>query len=195
VIFPERLAVTAGFLLAALALMCLAVLSRSKRRTLAVVAALSVTLILLGIQLACGGGGGASPMPTPSAKLSATSVTFGPQAFGTTSAPKSVTLSNSGTAPLAISSISANGDFAQSNNCGTSLAAGSNCKIDITFSPTAAGTRTGTLSVTDNALGSPRTASLSGTGLAGTAKGTYPVTVTGTAGTLVNSGVVTLDVQ
>jgi hypothetical protein len=124
-----------------------------------------------------------------------TSVNFGSRAFGTTSLSQPVSLSNSGTAALAISSISASGDFAQTNNCGTSLGAGSNCKIDVTFSPTAAGTRTGTLSVLDNASGSPHTASLSGTGLAGTAAGTYPITVTGTAGTLVNSGVVTLDVQ
>jgi hypothetical protein len=104
-------------------------------------------------------------------------------------------LSNSGTAALAISTIVASGDFAQTNNCGASLGAGSNCRIDLTFSPTAAGTRAGTLSVTDNASGSPHTASLSGTGLAGTAAGTYPITVSGAAGALVNSGVVTLEVQ
>jgi hypothetical protein len=169
---------------------------RSGRRKLAVATAFSGLLVLLGIQFACGGGGGGgTPTPTPSAKLSVTNMNFGPQLIGTPTLSQPVSLSNSGTAALAISSISASGDFAQANNCGASLGAGGNCKIDVTFTPTAAGTRAGALSVTDNALGSPRTASLNGTGLAGTAAGTYPITVSGTAGALVNSGMVTLDVQ
>ncbi|MBI4166794.1 MAG: choice-of-anchor D domain-containing protein [Acidobacteria bacterium] len=189
----SRLVVSAGFMLAALAVMFRAVRRRTDRRTLSAGAALSLALAMLGIQLACGGG--AAPPPTPSAKLSATSVNFGPQPFGSTSPSQPVSLSNSGTSTLAISSISTSGDFAQTNNCGTALGAGSNCTINVTFSPTSAGTRSGTLGVMDNASGSPHTASLSGTGLAGTATGSYPITVTGTAGTLVNSGVVTLDVQ
>src|SRR5206468_3857 len=85
------------------------------------------------------------------------------------SAPQAVTLSNSGSAALSISSIAitgANGgDFAQTNNCGSSLAAGSKCTINVTFAPAATGTRTGTLTVTDNASGSPQTATLTGIGV------------------------------
>ena len=103
---------------------------------------------------------------TPSASLSPTSLTFASQVVGTTSAAQNITLSNGGTAALSISGIGISGDFAQSNNCGTSLAAGANCTINVTFKPTATGTRTGTLSVTDNATGSPQTASLTGTGAA-----------------------------
>jgi hypothetical protein len=114
---------------------------------------------------------------------------------GTTSASQPVSLSNSGNASLAISSISASGDFGQSNNCGASLAAGANCTINVTFTPTAGGDRTGTLSVTNNASGSPHSVSLSGRGLAGTAQGDYTISVRGTAGTLTNSGSVTLIVQ
>src|SRR5207249_2368442 len=104
------------------------------------------------------------------ATLSPTSLTFSSQNVGATSAPQAVTLSNSGSAPLSISSIAItgadSGDFAQTNNCNSSLAAGAQCTINVTFRPAATGTRTGTLTVTDNASGSPQTASLSGTGVA-----------------------------
>jgi hypothetical protein len=168
---------------------------RWKREVRAGVAGL-VAIAMLAIQLACGGGGrGSAPPPAPSAILSATTVNFGPQLMNTTSPALPVTLSNTGTAVLAVSSITASGDFAQSNNCGASLAAGSNCRIDVTFKPIAAGPRAGTLSVTDNAAGSPHTATLTGTGLAGTDAGTYPITISGTAGTLMHSGTVTLVVN
>lgn len=104
----------------------------------------------------------------PVASLSPTSVSFGNQRVNTTSNPSVVTLSNTGTASMAISSIGLSGtnasNFAQTNNCGTSLAAGTNCAISITFTPSATGTRTATLSVVDNASGSPHNVSLSGTG-------------------------------
>jgi len=169
---------------------------RSGRRKLAVATAFSGLLVLLGIQFACGGsGGGGTPTPTPSTRLSVSSLVFGSQLIGTTSEGQTVTLSNSGTATLNISSISAGTDFVATNNCGTSVVSGGNCIIGVYFIPTAAGARSGTLSVADNAPGSPHTVSLSGTGLAGTASGSYPITVSGTAGALVNSGMVTLDVQ
>lgn len=104
----------------------------------------------------------------PVASLSSTSVSFGNQRVNTTSSPSVVTLSNTGTASMAITSITLSGtnasNFAQTNNCGTSLAAGANCAINITFTPSATGTRTATLSVVDNASGSPHNVSLSGTG-------------------------------
>jgi hypothetical protein len=99
---------------------------------------------------------------TPGAGLS-----FASQAQGTTSAAQTATLTNSGAAALAISQITLSGDFGQSStSCGASLAAGANCAITITFTPTALGTRTGSLSVSDNAAGSPHTLSLTGTGTA-----------------------------
>src|SRR5207249_12185894 len=58
------------------------------------------------------------------------------------------------------------GDLAQPTNCGSSLAAGAYCTINVTFTPSAGGTRTATLTGTDSASGSPQTASLSGTGVA-----------------------------
>jgi VCBS repeat protein/ASPM-SPD-2-Hydin domain-containing protein/centrosomal CEP192-like protein len=107
-----------------------------------------------------GTGGSTAPALT----LSPSSLTFGNQSVGTTSAPQAVTLSNTGNGGLSLTSIAASGDFAQTNNCGASVAAGSHCTISVTFTPTASGTRTGTLAITDNATGSPHTASLTGSG-------------------------------
>jgi hypothetical protein len=105
----------------------------------------------------------------PSGVLSPNSLTFGSQLVGTTSGAQTVTLSNNGTASLSISMIATTGDFAQTNNCGSTLPAGVSCSISVTFSPTASGARTGSLIVTDNAPGSHQTATLNGTGTAPTA--------------------------
>jgi len=85
---------------------------------------------------------------------------------GATSAAQVVTLSNTASAALTITSIVANGDFAQTNGCGTALAAGASCTISVTFTPIAAGPRNGNLTVTSNAIGSPQVVSLGGTGIA-----------------------------
>jgi dienelactone hydrolase len=100
----------------------------------------------------------------PNATLSATSLTFAVQLVGTTSPAHSVTLTNYGTMLLNITSIMASGDFSQSNICGSTLAPLASCTISVTFTPTQRGTRSGTLSITDNAPGSPQTVALSGTG-------------------------------
>src|SRR5439155_1278420 len=109
----------------------------------------------------------------PGASLSPTSVSSGSHPVNTTSAAQTVTLTNNGNSALTIASISItgtnSGDFAQTNNCPLSpstLAASASCAISVTFRPTAAGTRSGTLSVSDNAAGSPQSVGLSGTGVA-----------------------------
>jgi acid phosphatase len=96
--------------------------------------------------------------------LSPTSLTFGSQSVGTTSTSQPVTLTNNQSSAVTSLSISASGDFSQTNNCGTTLAGNSSCTINVTFTPTAVGTRTGTLTVSDSA--GTQTASLSGTGVA-----------------------------
>jgi len=101
----------------------------------------------------------------PVATLSATSLNFGNQLVGTTSAAKLVNLSNTGNAAMTISSITASGNFAQTNNCPSSLAGRSYCTLSVTFTPTVAGTRTGAITIVDNAAGSPQTVMLSGTGV------------------------------
>ena len=130
----------------------------------------------------------------PSAALSPTSLTFAQQTVGTTSAAQAITLSNGGTAALSITSIAATGDYAQTNNCGASLAAGANCSISVTFTPTVAGTRTGAITVTDNATSSPQSATLTGTGATagGTQTAAYSSTfkapACGTLGSACDSG-------
>ena len=98
--------------------------------------------------------------------FSPNSLSFSSQAIGTTSPAQTVTLANSGIAALSISGISVSGtnagDFGQTNNCGSGIAAGGNCTINVTFTPTGAGTRTASVSVADNATGSPQTIALTG---------------------------------
>jgi hypothetical protein len=96
--------------------------------------------------------------------LSPASETFTNQVVNTSSAAKVVTLTNTGTALLTLT-VSISGDYAQTNTCGTSVAAGAKCTISVTFTPIATGSRTGTLTFTDNASGSPQTLNLSGTGV------------------------------
>jgi hypothetical protein len=100
----------------------------------------------------------------PNATPSPTSLTFATQLVATSSSAQSVTLTNYGKKALSIAGIAASGDFTQTNTCGSSLAAQASCAISVTFKPTQRGTRTGTLSITDNAAGSPQTVSLTGTG-------------------------------
>jgi len=105
----------------------------------------------------------------PGAGLSTNSLTFPAQIVTTTSSAQSVTLTNTGNAPLNITTIKASGDFAlapSSSPCPTpgSLAAGANCIISVTFTPTAGNTRTGALSIIDNAGNSPQMVNLTGTG-------------------------------
>src|SRR5207302_1047114 len=106
----------------------------------------------------------------PVASLSPTSLDFGAQTVNTTSAPQTVTLSNTGNATLSSINISISGgnnlDFAQTNNCPASLGSNSSCSINVTFTPTATGSRSAALTVTDSATGSPQAASLTGVGTA-----------------------------
>ena len=83
----------------------------------------------------------------PSAYVpSPTLLSFGPQALGTTSAPQTITLSNPGTFySLTTTDVQITGDFAQTNDCGGTLATTSSCHFFVTFTPTAPGPRTGTL--------------------------------------------------
>ena len=105
-----------------------------------------------------GGGGGATVV------LSPTSLTFAAQLIGASSVSQSVTLSNTGSASLAITSIASSGDFSQTNNCGSSVAAGASCSISVTFTPTKPNSRTGSITITDNATGSPQSVPLTGVG-------------------------------
>jgi hypothetical protein len=117
----------------------------------------------------CNGGGGG-----PAVSLSTTSLKWGKVLVGATSGAKKVTVTNSGNASLTISTISTSGDFAlkavkqtkKVTPCvnGTNLAPAASCVVKVTFTPTQTGTRTGSLTFTDNAPDSPQNVSLTGTG-------------------------------
>jgi FG-GAP-like repeat/Abnormal spindle-like microcephaly-assoc'd, ASPM-SPD-2-Hydin/FG-GAP repeat len=103
----------------------------------------------------------------PTAGIAPPSLSFGSQIVNTTSAAQTVTLSNTGSAALSITSVPISGGFAETNNCGSTLAAPGTCTIGVTFTPTSTGPFSGTLTITDNSsTGSTQTVMLSGTGLA-----------------------------
>src|ERR1039457_2349631 len=113
---------------------------------------------------------GAGVEPTT---LTPATQSFGNEAVNQTSAAKTATLKNNQTVALTISSIAVSGgtapeDYATGGTCPISpatLGAKKSCSITVTFTPSATGNRTGTLTVTDDASTSPQTVSLSGTGV------------------------------
>jgi hypothetical protein len=94
-------------------------------------------------------------------------VNFGNQTEGTQSAPQTVTLTNISNAPLTFTTINYTGDFRFTNNCPDTLVAGESCLLFVTFTPSATGALTGTITVRDTSPGnaiSPETFQLAGTG-------------------------------
>jgi hypothetical protein len=97
--------------------------------------------------------------------LSPTSVSFLAQFVGTSGLPQTLLVTNTGNVTLVITAVTVSAaDFGVLNNCTNPVAPGSNCTIGVFFSPTAGGTRTGTLKITDNAGNSPQTVALTGSG-------------------------------
>jgi hypothetical protein len=99
----------------------------------------------------------------PGVGLAPTSLNFPAQTVSTKSAPQVITLTNTGNAALSPLKITRSGPFAETNNCGGSVAVGASCAISITFSPIDAGSGSGTLTLTDNA--GTQTVPLSGAGM------------------------------
>ena len=174
-------------------------------------AALAVPAVLLVIAVPAlasrgggGGGGGAgggaptTPPPaatSPVASFSANTVTFGPQLVGTTSATQSITLTNTGTAPLFINGIQQSGanalDFGNAGApcLGLFVAPATSCVLSFQFTPTATGPRTAQFTIIDTAANSPQTITVTGTGTSPT--GPTPLSVD-TTGLTCTSGVCTL---
>ena len=102
-----------------------------------------------------------APNPTPLLSLSVSAI-----GFGTATGPRSslVRVTNEGQQPITFSLVSATGDFMAISRCGTTLAVGGTCDIDVTFFATLTGLRTGFLRVDSNALGSPHLVELSAVG-------------------------------
>jgi hypothetical protein len=135
-------------------------------------------------------------------KLSPTSLSYSTQVINTTSATKTVTLTNIGSSSLTINSIGISTHFViTSKTCGLSLAAGANCTVHVGFRPTSIGSKTGTLSIYNTGGATPRTVPLSGTGTqiklsassltfaarpVGTTSGTQSVTLSNVGSTTVS---------
>ena len=128
------------------------------------------------ITIALSGTGSGAATPAPIASITPTSLTLGSTAIGATSAAQNVTVGNTGTAALALSAItlSNTADFIIAGGtcaAGGSVAAGASCTVSVALKPAAGttGTRTGALSITHNATGSPGSVSLSGNATAAAA--------------------------
>lgn len=104
------------------------------------------------------------PASAAAVTLTPIALTYSSQAIASTSQPQTVLLHNMGSAALTITSIAASQDFAETDNCSPSVAAASSCTLSVTFTPTASGQRNGSITIQDNASGSPHTISLSGQG-------------------------------
>jgi len=118
------------------------------------------------------GVGSGAPVGRPAMTIAPSAISFAATPQGTTSATQSVTVTNSGTAALHISSIHMSGpnagDFQDSGCTAAAYAAGSTCMVALTFTPSATGPRAGMLTITDDATGSPQTVQITGTGTATT---------------------------
>ena len=93
-----------------------------------------------------------------------TPLNFKKQAVGTTSSPQSVKLTNTGATSLRIASMKASTEFAVTSTCGLSVAAGANCTLSATFSPTKKGSQQGTITIIDSASSKPQVIEVLGTG-------------------------------
>ncbi|HTW32031.1 MAG TPA: choice-of-anchor D domain-containing protein [Candidatus Sulfotelmatobacter sp.] len=98
------------------------------------------------------------------ASLSASTLSFGKENLWTSSKTKTVTLTNKGSTALQVIGVLASGDYSQTNNCGSSLEASADCTITVTFMPSATGTRTGYITVSDTDASNLQTVTLTGTG-------------------------------
>jgi hypothetical protein len=141
-------------------------------------------------------------LPVPAVSFSCPSLAFGSQLVGSTSFLESATLTNNTGALLNVASILASGDYAlnsTSTSCpynGGTLNSGASCTLDVTFSPTQVASRTGTITVSDDASGSPQTVTLTGIGITTTTTtvsstvnpSTYGQSVSFTATVATNSG-------
>jgi hypothetical protein len=104
--------------------------------------------------------------PSDGGLLGSGSVQTEPLPAAAASKAQNVTLTNIGNATLILSSITASGDYSQANTCGSSVPALASCNISVTFKPTGIGSRSGVVTIIDNASPGTQTVTVSGTGTA-----------------------------
>jgi len=105
----------------------------------------------------------ALPAPATSATLTGNGTFAAAVNIGLSSTGQQLTLTNTGETTISITGFTVTGDFSQSNNCGSSLAVGASCAVNVVFKPTAVSTRTGSITLAGSATVAPVT--LTGTGL------------------------------
>ena len=180
---PLRFVVWPWLVACLLGLATLMLLSLSRRRPLVLLSA--TVLAVAGVWVACGGGGGgggtSGPPPAAAISLSASSLTFGTVALGSSSPPQTITLTNSGNATLSLGPDSITGDnvdfgIARDTCFNATVAPAANCVVTLGFGPQATGLRQASLDFTGNPVGAFVT--LSGTGVQPpTPPGNYSVDV------------------
>lgn len=113
---------------------------------------------------------GVGVTPAPAVTLVPSSLSFSSTLVGSTSTSQPLTVTNSGTGPLHISTIGFSGanpgDFTQTNNCTSPVTVNASCTINVSFKPQALGLRSASVSITDDATNSPQSVSVSGTATA-----------------------------
>jgi hypothetical protein len=115
----------------------------------------------------------------PFISLNPATLAFGMQAVATASTAQTITVTNTGSVPLVLTTLATTGDFSETDNCaGTTIAVGSSCAIQVRFLPAATGSRSGLLTVYGNVAGGQATAVLSGTGTVGAPIVLNPVVMT-----------------
>jgi hypothetical protein len=107
-------------------------------------------------------------------------LSFPNEAIGVTSSPLTLTVVNNGVAPVSIGAAAVSGDFAlTSNDCPATLNEGKTCQIEISFAPSALGSRTGVVTLASNQLGGTASLALNGNGaVSGAAVQVYPAGIT-----------------
>lgn len=116
-------------------------------------------------------------VPKTLVRLSTASLSFGQQMVNTTSAAQVVTFTNYGKTTLTITGIDTSGNYAQTNTCGSSVAAGKSCTISVTFTPRVVGADQGMLTIKDSDATKSQKVPLSGTGLAAADVSIKPLSV------------------
>lgn len=115
--------------------------------------------------------GSATSSQSSTLTLSAGAVAFGNQAINRASSTQSIVLTNTGAISINFTAFNVTGqadDFIVTNTCGTALTAAANCALTVAFKPVSLGSKSATISIADNASGSPQSVTLTGTGTTGT---------------------------
>jgi hypothetical protein len=127
---------------------------------------LVVCIFVVPLLAGCGGGG-RMQSGLAAVTLTPNRLSFPDEAPGSASPAQSVTITNSGTAELAISGIAIGANFQEVDDCSSPVAVGAHCALNVTFVPTIIGNLQGTVTLTDNAPNSPHSLTLTGQGVSG----------------------------